>query len=355
MSTYDVKSGDTLSKIAKQYGLSIQELMDMNGIKDANKIQIGQKIKTSKMQPIGVWVNPNEAAEQWANQGLQQINRVSTAVDQAREAREKNTQINPIPLRPSVKSQSKDDAINLQTQLVAMGYDVGKIDGIVGNKTKIALQKAKSDGYSFENGKFVQSKPSINDSNKPIVDNSPKERKGLGDILGFHSTSNNPIVTAGEDLIVGSINNLYRKITGNDDYIVSNRDITNIPEAQKQVLRNYYMQKGGEGNVGWTSADYKRTQGTYTGGNRSIKERAFTPEGAIEHSLGQHSYKQDPETGDVYMVDTYDWNVGDGSKGQGFYTSVRNFMGKHGTKSTDPEGQARKYNVNLGNPANWTV
>lgn len=189
MSNYQVKSGDTLAKIAKQYGLSVQELMNMNGIKDANKIQVGQKIKISKTQPTGVWVNPNEAAEQWANQSLQQISRISTAADQAREAREKNTKVNPVPLRPSVKSQSKNNAINLQTQLVALGYDVGKIDGIIGNKTNAALQRAKADGYTLENGKLIrrQQKPS-NQTVNPEVTNKTLKPIGLSPIPGLSET-----------------------------------------------------------------------------------------------------------------------------------------------------------------------
>ena len=40
-----VKKGETLSKIAKQYGTTWQALKKLNGIKDANKIYVGQKIK----------------------------------------------------------------------------------------------------------------------------------------------------------------------------------------------------------------------------------------------------------------------------------------------------------------------
>lgn len=42
---YKVKSGDTLSGIAKKYKTTTKKLQDKNGIKDANKIQIGQQIK----------------------------------------------------------------------------------------------------------------------------------------------------------------------------------------------------------------------------------------------------------------------------------------------------------------------
>lgn len=43
--TYVVKSGDALSKIAKKFGVKQADLMAANGIKDANKIRIGQKLK----------------------------------------------------------------------------------------------------------------------------------------------------------------------------------------------------------------------------------------------------------------------------------------------------------------------
>lgn len=42
---YTVKSGDTLSGIAKKYGTTVAKLQSLNGIKDVNKIYAGQKIK----------------------------------------------------------------------------------------------------------------------------------------------------------------------------------------------------------------------------------------------------------------------------------------------------------------------
>ena len=45
--SYEVKSGDNLTKIAKQYGKTVDEIVKMNpDIKDPNKIKPGQKIKT---------------------------------------------------------------------------------------------------------------------------------------------------------------------------------------------------------------------------------------------------------------------------------------------------------------------
>lgn len=42
---YVVKAGDNLTKIAKQYATTVKEIADKNGIKDVNKIYIGQVLK----------------------------------------------------------------------------------------------------------------------------------------------------------------------------------------------------------------------------------------------------------------------------------------------------------------------
>ena len=44
---YVVKSGDTLSKIAKEHGMSVQDLAADNNISDPNKIHVGQEIKVN--------------------------------------------------------------------------------------------------------------------------------------------------------------------------------------------------------------------------------------------------------------------------------------------------------------------
>ena len=43
--TYTVVKGDTLSKIAKKYGTTVDTLVKLNGIKNKNLINIGQVIK----------------------------------------------------------------------------------------------------------------------------------------------------------------------------------------------------------------------------------------------------------------------------------------------------------------------
>lgn len=44
-STYTVRSGDTLSKIAKRHGTTVRRLCELNGIKETSVIRVGQKLK----------------------------------------------------------------------------------------------------------------------------------------------------------------------------------------------------------------------------------------------------------------------------------------------------------------------
>lgn len=44
-STYTVKKGDSLSKIASRHGLSLQRLCRLNGLKTSSKIKVGQRLK----------------------------------------------------------------------------------------------------------------------------------------------------------------------------------------------------------------------------------------------------------------------------------------------------------------------
>jgi lysozyme len=44
-STYTVTKGDTLSFIAKKHQTTVKSLVSLNGIKDPDKIYIGQKLR----------------------------------------------------------------------------------------------------------------------------------------------------------------------------------------------------------------------------------------------------------------------------------------------------------------------
>ena len=58
---YIVKSGDTLSGIAKRYNTSVAKLVELNNIKNANLIYPNQKIKIPKSQNMSdvTWIFPS--------------------------------------------------------------------------------------------------------------------------------------------------------------------------------------------------------------------------------------------------------------------------------------------------------
>ena len=41
---YEIKSGDTLSELAKKYHCTVEELCQWNNIRNANEISVGQKL-----------------------------------------------------------------------------------------------------------------------------------------------------------------------------------------------------------------------------------------------------------------------------------------------------------------------
>lgn len=59
----------------------------------------------------------------------------------------------------SEEESIKQNAESIQTQLKSAGYDLGKVDGIWGPRSRAALEQAKKDGFVLQNGKLVSGKP----------------------------------------------------------------------------------------------------------------------------------------------------------------------------------------------------
>ncbi|WP_331766255.1 LysM peptidoglycan-binding domain-containing protein [Embleya sp. NBC_00896] len=53
---YTVKSGDTLTAIARRFGTTIEQLVAWNGIPDPNLINVGQRLIVAKSAPVPVRV-----------------------------------------------------------------------------------------------------------------------------------------------------------------------------------------------------------------------------------------------------------------------------------------------------------
>jgi len=61
---YTVKPGDTMSGIAGQYGISIEELADYNGISDVNDLSPGDELGIPPATPVDVTIVSEPPADQ---------------------------------------------------------------------------------------------------------------------------------------------------------------------------------------------------------------------------------------------------------------------------------------------------
>jgi len=50
-STYTVKRGDTLGRIARAHGVKYRDLARWNGIEDPNRLQVGQELRVAPPEP----------------------------------------------------------------------------------------------------------------------------------------------------------------------------------------------------------------------------------------------------------------------------------------------------------------
>ena len=165
MSKYKVQKGDNLTKIAKMYNLTLDELMKLNNIsaENANNIQIGQEL------------NVNADNQPFIDKNY----RVPRLVfDPGQDGTTLNQRPRPLsqPITQTLQPKSVDQATYLknnaktvQQQLLNLGYNLGNYgaDGKWGNTSQAAFDQAIKDGYSFKNGVFISNKPILKPKTPP--------------------------------------------------------------------------------------------------------------------------------------------------------------------------------------------
>ena len=122
LSSYTVRAGDTLSEIAKAMGVSTSELASYNGIKDPNKINVGQVIK----KPVaGTSTPPESTGNTIVRDGQIHANNFSGAGIETAGIR---------------GSETKKAGIKVLQTAMNLDYNAGlAVDGIRGSKTDAAL------------------------------------------------------------------------------------------------------------------------------------------------------------------------------------------------------------------------
>ena len=120
--TYTVRSGDTLSEIAAAWGVSVSELASYNGIKDPNKINVGQVIKKPA---AGTSTPPASTGNTIVRDGQIHANNFSGAGIETDGIRGANT---------------KKAGIKVLQTALNLDYKAGlTVDGLWGSKSETAL------------------------------------------------------------------------------------------------------------------------------------------------------------------------------------------------------------------------
>lgn len=291
------------------------------------KAQFGTGIVKRGLKWLSNHVTPTQEQTQFEVQNQQRISKQQSNKDNKKQLQKKS----------SIKQ--------LQQQLLDKGFYKGAVDGIVGQKTRAAIAMAGINGYDVVDNKLIRKK--LKEENLAHL----KKQEGTFSI-------NNPIIRTIQDLFQAKRNKLYNDVamdptTGMPLFTKpKSQTIKRIPLSQALVLQELIEFKGTPKSGSFKNSDWKALQGTYTGGNRSVIERSFGPLQSIEHCLGQFSWHTN-DSGEVIVTDTFDWNVGNTSKNQGWYTKARDYMGEHGTSSEAPSNEKTKYEINLGKPENW--
>ena len=254
--SYKVKEGDNLTKIAKQHGLSLQELMELNNIsKDqANYIKVGQTLKINKT-PANV--NKPYFGNPVTGQSFLPAQNIPTI---------------PLPYNPdqTKKQFFADNAEKFQQELKRVGYNLGTsgknkdgVDGKWGKRSQAALDRAYKDGYIYKNGRLVKPEKTLvkrNNINQiqyqvhpmfgtpiPTVSQSPASPPAKGKAIYLHYP--NFKGKASNALKIGNWD-VGKSIMGDDDSLpVGHGETLLVDENGKVKYVRYGRYTSGPGHV----------------------------------------------------------------------------------------------------------
>ncbi|QNU67820.1 LysM peptidoglycan-binding domain-containing protein [Ruminiclostridium herbifermentans] len=122
-STYTVKSGDTLSALAKKFGTTVAELAKLNNITNVNKISVGQKLKVPKTKDY------SETPPKENNENKPKVDEVKEPVvtGNAIIDRLKND------TSLGLSKEKKESMVYVASLLLNKGYEVEFVAGVLGN------------------------------------------------------------------------------------------------------------------------------------------------------------------------------------------------------------------------------
>ena len=171
MSNYIVKKGDNLTQIAKNHGMTLEQLMKLNNISadQANYIQVGQilKVQDINSDKPQITIDPNYQVPRATFNPGQSSTYVAPLVVKSTPTQSTTETLRPKPIDQA--TYLKNNAKSVQQQLLGLGYNLGKwgADGNWGNASQAAFDQAVKDGYMFKDGKFISMKPMLKPKTPP--------------------------------------------------------------------------------------------------------------------------------------------------------------------------------------------
>ncbi|MCY7952932.1 N-acetylmuramoyl-L-alanine amidase [Bacillus inaquosorum] len=142
-STYTVKKGDTLSKIAKAEGVSVANLQSWNNIKDPNKITVGQKLKLKGSSSSS---SPKTSGKKTSYPLPSGIIKVTSPMTKGTNVRQVQNALAALYFYPDkgAKNNGIDGVYGPKTANAVQRFQSMyglKADGIYGSETKAKLEK----------------------------------------------------------------------------------------------------------------------------------------------------------------------------------------------------------------------
>lgn len=282
--TYKVKSGDTLSKIAKRNNISLNELLDLNTKYKANpnQIRIGDELKLKQINKSTINTEKVEVKKEYPKIDFSLKQPTDRKIQPKFYEQQSETTKAFYRDMPNLEKKRRreldvnelsdiDDIKRAQTILYYAGYDIGKskdraIDGKLGNKTRKALE-------DFKNNRMNSTKL----QNKNILDNTV-------------------------NLVPLSVRQFTYDTFGGEGEL-NERDLS---KDDYEALKSTVIRNIGRDKMKLDYDDWRESRGITTD-TRDDDLNLSDPYSNLQKTLGQAAIKIDNK-GDIFVEDTYNFN-----------------------------------------------
>lgn len=309
MSSYEIKRGDTLGKIAKAFGTTVSELARINKIANPDRIRAGTTIVTTDRPPVRDVERVMQQPKQEAKKGIS------------------------FSLFPRAYAEDKPSPSDL--------YKIKKGDTL----SKVA----KTAGLSL--AELRKLNPEIKDPRKIQVGQNVRLRTESTPVSGFFSRP----TEKSEPIIPTNIKQLIKDVFGSEAPVTED----NLKTSELEALKQAVLTARKRGSTAIEYEDYGtqaegESQYADVGGGGSMLGKIADPAYSMKTFIGQGGITQN-EKGETIVLDRYNFNdavdgnlfdfaKGAAEAGLSFYKQARN-VGKFFGSAP---GEGSPVAINLG-------